>query len=143
MKYVTLVMLLLVIIFCPMVAAADAGSVDGPWTVPILEIRYFPTAADGQRIDINITSNVSAKLDDIRKKCDRMTRQAIESLQEGSRFRAYNNPAPRPNLPFQVLGTKEYLEPPPRNEKKPKFPDYAKILQREDIKQWIEEKGVK
>src|SRR5213075_742556 len=125
----------------PSVAPA-AENANSPWTVPILEIRYFPVTP-GQRIDINVTSNVNSKLSDSRSKCDRMTRQAIESLQEGSRFRAYNNPAAKPSLIYKVVATKEHLEPLPRNEKKPKFPDYAKILEREDIKSWVEGKGVK
>src|SRR5205809_7171738 len=61
-------------------AVLAADGVSGPWTVPILEIRYFPTTPDGQRIDINITSNVNSKLNDIRKKCDRMTKESMQSL---------------------------------------------------------------
>jgi hypothetical protein len=59
-------------------------SVAGPWTVPILEIRYFPVTADGKKIDINVTSNVGAPLETIRAKCDRMTREAMTALSEGS-----------------------------------------------------------
>jgi hypothetical protein len=125
-------------------AAADTGTAaDGTWTVPILEIRYFHVTADGKKIDINVTSNVGSPLEQIRKQCDRMTKEAITALEEGSRFRAYNNPAAKPSLNYQVLDTKEYLEPLPRNEKKPKSPDYTKILEREDIRKWVEEKGVK
>jgi hypothetical protein len=115
----------------------------GPWTVPILEIRYFPVTADGNKIDINVTSNVSAPLETIRAKCDRMTSQAMEALSEGSRYHAYSNPAAKPSITLKVLETKEYLEPLPRDVKKPKFPDYNKILQREDIRKWVEERGVK
>jgi len=134
-------------IFLVVIAATTAmgaeESVAGPWTVPILEIRYFPVTADGTKIDINVTSNVGAPLETIRKKCDRMTREAMAALEEGSRFRAYNNAAAKASIKFEVLATKEYLEPLPRNEKKPKFPDYTKILEREDIRRWVEEKGVK
>jgi len=125
-------------------AAAETTTIaNGPWTVPILEIRYFPVTADGKKIDINVTSNVGAPLETIRKKCDRMTKEAMSALEEGSRFRAYNNPAAKSSITYRVLETKEYLEPLPRNEKKPKFPDYIKILEREDIRKWVEEKGVK
>jgi hypothetical protein len=123
-------------------AWADATR-EGPWTVPVLEIRYFPVTADGKKIDIAVTSNVGAPLEEIRRKCDRMTREAMEALSEGSRFRAYNNPGAKASIRFEVLATKEYLEVMPRNPKKPKFPDYIKVLEREDIKRWVEEKGVK
>src|SRR5258707_2117628 len=134
-------------IFLVVIAATTAmgaeESVAGPWAVPILEIRYFPVTADGTKIDINVTSNVGAPLETIRKKCDRMTREAMAALEEGSRFRAYNNAAAKASIKFEVLATKEYLEPLPRNEKKPKFPDYTKTLEREDIRRWVEEKDVK
>ena len=123
--------------------APGQNEINGPWTVPILEIRYFPATADGKKIDINITSNVGSSLDTIRKKCDRMTRETMSALSEGSRYHAYSNPAAKPSIVFEVLETKEYLEPLPRDPKKPKFPDYTKILQREDIRKWVEEKGVK
>src|SRR5688572_27890201 len=109
-------------------AWADATR-EGPWTVPILEIRYFPVTADGKKIDIGVTSNVGASLERIREKCDRVTREAISALEEGSRFRAYNNPAARASIKYEVLATKEYLEAMPRNEKKPKFADYVKVLE--------------
>jgi len=134
--------LIIPLLMAGMANAADE-SVAGPWTVPILEIRYFPVAADGKKIDINITSNVGEPLETIRSKCDRMTREAMTALSEGSRYHAYSNPAAKPSLIYQVLETKEYLEPLPRDAKKPKFPDYAKILAREDIRKWVEEKGVK
>ncbi|HEV8605522.1 MAG TPA: hypothetical protein VGQ99_09165 [Tepidisphaeraceae bacterium] len=92
-------------------------------------------------MDIKVTSNVGGKLVDVRKKCDRMTREAMEALSEGSRFRAYNNPGAKASIKYQVVETKEYLEVMPRDEKKPKFPDYRKILEREDIRKWVEEKG--
>jgi hypothetical protein len=123
--------------------AETATSTDGPWTVPILEIRYFPVTADGRKINIDVTSNVGAPLEQIRGKCDRMTRQTMEALSEGSCYHAYSNPAVKPSIQFQVLETKEYLESLPRDAKKPKFPDYRKILEREDIRKWVEEKGVK
>src|SRR5689334_12797267 len=94
-------------------AKAAEESAAGPWTVPILEIRYFPVTAEGKKIDINVTSNVGSSLETIRAKCDRMTKQTMEALSEGSRFHAYSNPAAKPSITFKVLETKEYLEPLP------------------------------
>src|SRR5689334_3941539 len=125
-------------------AAAPAGrDADAVWTVPVLNIRYFPVTADGKRIDIAVTSNVDAPLDKIRAKVDRMTKQAAEALTEGSRFRAYNNPNARPSLQYKVIEDVEHLESLPHDPKKKGFPDYTKILEREDVKKWVEDKGVK
>src|SRR5688572_16195248 len=114
------------------VHARAQQAAEGPWVVPVLEIRYFPVTADGKKIDIAVTSNVGAPVERIREKCDRMTREAIAALEEGSRFRAYNNPGAKASIKYEVLATKEYLEAMPRNEKKPKFADYNKILEREE-----------
>lgn len=122
--------------------AAQPG-IDGPWTVPVLVIRYFPVTADEKNIDIGVTSNVSAPLETIRAKCDRMTRETAEALQEGSRFRAYNNRRAKPSLVYEIVGEREYLEPLPHDPRKKGYPDYRKILEREEIRAWVEEKGVR
>jgi len=124
--------------------AADSPTTpEAIYTVPVLEIRYFPLTPDGTRLDKSITSNIDATLPDIRKKCDRMTKDAAAALTDGSRFRPYNNPAAKPSLYFKVIKTIEYLEPLPINPKKTDKPDYIKILERENIKKWVEETGVK
>src|SRR5437867_44517 len=93
-------------------AMADATTaINGRWTVPVLEIRYFPVTADGKKVDINVTSNVGATLETIRGKCDRMTREAMTALSEGSRYHAYSHPAAKASLKYEVLASKEYLEP--------------------------------
>jgi len=120
-----------------------AAATAGPWRVPVLLIHYFPVTPDGQRIDRAVTSNVGAPLAEIRRKCDRMTREAIDALQEGSRFRAYGNPAARPSLSYEVIGRVEHLEPVPANPKKPGRPDYAALLAREDVRAWVMDGGVK
>lgn len=124
-------------------SARAADDPDALWTVPVLEIRYFPLTADGTRLDKAVTSNVDLPLDKIRAKCDRMTRQAAEALTEGSRFRAYKNPAAKPSLHYKVVKTIEHLEPVPHDPKKKGYADYVKILGREDVKTWVEERGVR
>jgi len=138
-------LVILVLLISQISSADDRGNqaADGPWTVPILEIRYFPVTSDGKKIDITVTSNVGSSLETIRSKCDRMMRETMENLSEGSRYHAYSNPAAKPSLKYEVVATREYLESLPRDAKKPKFPDYRKILEREDIRKWVEEKGVK
>jgi hypothetical protein len=114
----------------------------GPWTIPVLEIRYFPLTPDGKNIDIAVTSNVGAPLDEIRRKCERLTKEVASALEEGSRFRAYKDAGAKPSLKYKVIDTIEFLEPLPHHAFK-KFPDYKKILERIDIKEFVEKKGVK
>lgn len=113
-----------------------------PWQIPVLEIRYFPVTPDGQKIDIAVTSNVSASLSEIRQKCDNLTQKIITSLEEGSRFRAYKNSAAASSLKYKIIDKLEFLEPLPHSRYK-KFPDYKKILERVNIKDYVENKGVK
>jgi len=113
-----------------------------PWKIPVLEIRYFPLTADKKMLDIAVTTNVEMPLPDIRKKCDDLTKDIMRSLEEGSRFRAYKNPDAKPSLKYEIVGTIEYLEPFPFDSKK-KFPDYKKILERANAKDYVENKGVK
>jgi hypothetical protein len=124
-------------------AADEKPTLSGPWTVPVLVLRYFPVTLDGQKIDVAVTSNVSAPLDVIRKKCDRMTKETADALEQGSRFRAYKNAEAKPSLTYKIVAEKEYLEPVPHHPTKKGYTDYNKLLEREDIKTWVEEKGIK
>src|SRR4051812_41829571 len=117
-------MLFLIAACCLANFASAADQPDAVYTIPVLEIRYFPLTADQSRLDKTITSNIDLSLPDIRKKCDRMTRQAAEALTEGSRFRSYNNAAAKPSLYYKVVETIEHLEALPINPKKTDKPDY-------------------
>lgn len=87
----------------PPAAAGRAATGQARWTIPVLVLRYFPVTADKQRIDIAVTSNVRAPLDEIRKKCDQMTAEAASALEEGSRFRAYQDAKAPPSLKYVVV----------------------------------------
>ncbi len=114
-----------------------------PWKVPVLEIRYFPLTKDGKHLDLAVTSNVGEPLEVIRAKCDRLTRETMEALEQGSRFRAYNKADSRPSLDYTIVDTVEYLEAVPHDPKKPGFSDYHKILARANIRDYVMNKGVK
>lgn len=114
-----------------------------PWTIPVLVIHYFPLTADGKNIDRKVTSNVGAPLKEIAAKCARQTREVIQALQEGSRFRAYRDPKAAPSLKYVVAGTLTYHEPVPLHRKKKNYTDYQKIMARVSIRDWVEKKGVR
>ena len=116
------------------------------WTVPVLVIKYFPLTPDRKRLDPKVTGNVGAPLEEIRRKVERITREACEALEEGSRFRAYKNPRALPSLRYAVIDTKEFLEAEPVSKKKfggAFLPDYAAILKRVGIRRYVEKLGVK
>ena len=114
-----------------------------PWTIPVLVINYFPLTADKTRIDIAITSNVGAPVKEIEAKCRRQTREVIQALEEGSRFRPYRNAGASPSLRYKVVGTITYYEAVPHHPKKAKYTDYNKIMARVKIRDWVEKKGVR
>lgn len=116
---------------------------DGPWTVKVLSVRYFPLTPDGLRTDLAVTSNVDMTLEEVRAKCDRLDREVGETLEEGSRFRAYRNPAAPPSLRYEIVGTIEIREPMPHDPAKRKSPDYQRILERIDARRHVEDLGVK
>ncbi len=115
-----------------------------PWEIPVLVVRYFPTAGD--QIDRRATGDVGGSLADLRRRTEQITGQVIDALQQGSRYHAYQNPAAPPSLHYTVVGDVEFLEPLPTWPKpghRVPMTDYNAILHRIDARTWVEERGVK
>ena len=75
-----------------------------------------------------------------------MTQEVLFALQQGSRYHGYKNRKAPPSLVYTVVKTYEFLEPLPtiaRPGEKVPLTDYNKIMQRVNIKHWVEQKGVK
>lgn len=124
-------------------AALDRPITRAPWTIPVLVVNYFPLTADKQKIDIKVTSNVGAPLKTIAAKCKRMTQETIAALESGSRFRPYRDAKAGPSLKYKVVGEITFYEPVPHHLKKKNYTDYNKIMRRINVKDWIEQKGVR
>lgn len=129
-------------------AGAKLASLDRPvtratWTIPVLVVNYFPLTADRKKIDIKVTSNVGAPLEDIEKKCRKMTGEVVDALEQGSRFRPYRNDKAAPSLKYTVVDMITYYEAVPHHPKKKNYTDYNKIMERIGIKKWVEEKGIR
>src|SRR5262249_14067583 len=124
-------------------AAADPALSRAPWTIPVLVIHYFPLTEDKKKIDIRVTSNVGAPIQEIEAKCQKMTKEVIQALEGGSRFRVYNNPKAAASLKYTVTGSLTYYEPVPHHPKKKNYTDYNKIMERVKIQDWVEKKGVR
>jgi hypothetical protein len=115
-----------------------------PYTIPVLVIRYFPVK-DG-RIDVSITGDVDAPLETIRHHTVETTDKVIQSLETGSTYHGYKDATAQPSLHYQVVDTVEFLEPLPtyakRGHRAP-MADYRAIMERIDIRHWVEDRGVK
>ncbi len=115
-----------------------------PWEIPVLVVRYFPVAGD--RIDLKATGDWGESLAATREKTERVTREVIQALEEGSRYHGYKDPAAVPSLRYRVVETLEFLEPLPVKPHQPgKVPmtDYRRIMERVGIRKWVEERGVR
>jgi hypothetical protein len=114
-------------------------------TIPTLVISYFPPTPDG-RIDRAVTGDVDAPLEAIRRHTRQTTARVVESLERGSIYHGYKNPAAHPCLHYEIVDTLEFLEPLPtwrkRGHRAP-MTDYNAIMQKIDIKEWVAERGVK
>lgn len=126
------------------VALPDDDAAPAPWEIPILVLAYYPT--DGDVIDIDITGDWGESLAVTRSKVDSLTTALAAALEDGSRFRAYANPAAEPSLHYRVVHVEEVLLPlPTYDEPGHTVPmtDYSAIAEAHDVVQWIEAEGVK
>lgn len=133
------------------VASTPAPSITGapqltpaPFEVPVLLVHYFPPK--GNLIDRSVTGDVDAPIEVIRTHTRTTTAQVIEALEQGSRFRAYKQPAATPSLHYTIVGSLEFLEPLPTWRKpghRVPMTDYNAIMARIDARRWVMEQGVK
>ena len=112
--------------------------------IPVLLVHYFPTR--GNLIDRSVTGDVGEPLDVIRAHTRTTTSQVIEALEQGSRFRAYKQPAAAPSLHYTIVDSLEFLEPLPTWRKpghRVPMTDYNAIMARIDAAEWVMARGVK
>jgi hypothetical protein len=82
----------------------------------------------------------------MRRHTGRTTRRVIEALETGSVYHGFKDAGAQPSLRYHVVETLEFLEPLPTwNKPGHQVPmtDYQAIMQRIDIRQWVEGRGVK
>lgn len=115
-----------------------------PFLIPVVVVKYFPVK-DGN-IDISVTGDYGAPLEQTRKHTDAITEAVIHGMEQGSRYHGFKNEKAKPSLKFEIVKTYEFLDPLPTVEKEGHtvpFTDYNKVMARIDIKTWVEDKGVK
>ena len=140
----TMVVLAVAAMLCCSAAFVKAGETAAVFTIPVIVVKYFPTN-DG-KIDIKVTGDCGASLEETRAKTDRCTAEAVHALQEGSRYHAYRNPKAPASVQYTILKTIGFLEPLPtvkRRSADAPMTDYNRIMQRINIQEWVEQHGVK
>ncbi len=114
------------------------------YDIPVLVINYFPVKQG--RIDRQVTGDVSAPLETIRRHTLETTQQVIRALETGSIYHGYKDPDAQPSLRYNILETLEFLEPLPTYHKpghQTPMTDYNAIMHRVNIRHWVEEQGIK
>jgi hypothetical protein len=114
--------------------------------MPVVILRYFPTR-DGVNVD-PVVSDWNSTLASLRAKIDRDAIQTKFMLEEGSRFRGYQNPAARPSLGYRVVHMVTVFEEMPPGFPAPGnpgifFPDYDQIITRFGAENFVNNLGVK
>ncbi len=119
------------------------------YQIPVVVIRYLPTR-DGTNLSPADMGRAflgsDLPLGDMITRIDRMDKQVKFGLEEGSRFRGYANAAAKPSLGYKVVDVitvYEELPDGPDYGSGPLWPDYAAILNRFNLKDYVENRGVK
>ena len=113
-------------------------------TIPTLVVSYFPVRSG--RIDPAVTGDVSAPLDDVRRHTEATTERVVQALERGSIYHGYKDSAAQPSLRYEIVDVLEFLEPLPTWPKpghQVPMTDYNAIMDRVDIRQWVEARGIK
>ncbi|MYA09991.1 MAG: hypothetical protein F4Z32_00805 [Gemmatimonadetes bacterium] len=133
-------------LFAACTAVPDQDRPSGPpWEIPVVVVRYLPTS-DGDVVDISATGDWGESLAYTRRKTDSLTAALIVALEDGSRYRAFADPAAPPSLRYHVVHTEERLEPLPVLDKpghEVPMTDYGAIAAAHDFAGWVEDEGVK
>ena len=127
-----------------------AGAV---WDVPVLVVRYFATA-DGVNLDTSISPGYwdedPRTLAELDAHVLAMSRRAKFTLEQGSRFHAYNDAGARPSLGYRVVDQVTVYEQTPPGKiigwegSFPLYePDWFAIFERLDVRHYVEDLGVK
>jgi hypothetical protein len=133
----------------PALAAAAAGA---KWTVPVVIIRYMPTA-DGTHIDGALTAYgqpgctgcTDTSLQAVRARVVDAGKQVKFAVEEGSRYHGYAIPSAPPSIGYAVVKVITVYEdlPPGAPAGGALFPDYAGIFARFGLQAMVESQGVK
>jgi hypothetical protein len=121
--------------------------------IPVVIFRFLPTT-DGTNLDVAVNPDYWSlnpiSLDDMKRRIDTFDIRTKFMLEEGSKFRGYQNPAALPSVGYRVVAYITVYEPIPPGKIKsvvagyPVYqPDYRQIFERFNARQYVEDLGVK
>jgi hypothetical protein len=125
--------------FCALIAATSLAQSQ---TIKVFVVSFFPVVGD--QIDRAATHDVGGPYAELKAKTERLTKEACQALEDGSKFRGYKLPS-APALRYEVVGTAEFKEAIPLRPKKGNdapLPDYNEVMRRIGAKRWVEQQGV-
>ena len=121
--------------------------------IPVVILRFLPTA-DGANLDVSVNPDFyelnPISLDALRRRIDTFDIRTKFMLEEGSKFRGYQDPAALPSIGYRVVAYITVYEPTPPGKVKgvvaglPVYqPDYHQILERFNGQHYVDVLGVK
>ncbi|MDD3918689.1 MAG: hypothetical protein PHH15_01765 [Candidatus Pacebacteria bacterium] len=86
-----------------------------PINIPVLMLSYLPEDKNNpDNIDLNIIGSYfqeGTTIDSVRKKINTLSYEIVTSLENGSAYHKYKNPASKPVLYYSIIDSKEFLRP--------------------------------
>ena len=120
-----------------------AAAEEQPFVIPVLIVKYFPVDSNNM-ITVEGKWGAVLRLSDARRRTDYVTDEVIKVLEEGSRYKGFENANAPKSLKYVIVDKLEFLEPLPRymaeNGKQRVYK--KKVMEKIHIKDWID-KGVK
>jgi Concanavalin A-like lectin/glucanases superfamily/Bacterial Ig-like domain (group 2) len=121
--------------------------------IPVVIFRFLPTT-DGANLDVTVNPDFWSlnpiSLDALKRRIDTLDIRTKFMLEEGSKFRGYQDPAALPSIGYRVVASITVYEPIPPGKIKamaagyPVYqPDYRQILERFNGRHYVEDLGVK
>lgn len=135
----------------PFLATPASGAIK---EIPVIILRFLPTD-DGVNLDVSICPDYWSlgpiTLPDLKARIDAFDKRVKFGLEEGSKFRGYNNPAAIPFIGYRVVEYITIYEPPPpwriKDYDSNGYPvfliDYHSVFNRFNIEDYINNQGVK
>lgn len=114
------------------------------YNMNVLVLKYFPLTPDKNNIDISVTGDVEESYSTIWQKTTDLTNNLKTVLEKSSTYLGYKDSNAKPALTYTILDIKRYEEAvPTTNVPVLRYPDYQKILERENICSYVDAQHVK
>lgn len=128
----------------PQILRPRASSDPQTKQIKVLVLKYLPLDSTGTKLNINET-DTDEGMSSMRQKLNSFTQDLTVSLNNGSRYKGYSQSSPQA-FNINIFADKEYLEALPPglvlDDSGAKRPDYKAILNRENICDLVDNKGL-